>query len=160
MRKLTWDDLLIEKSKHDPARLLEDWRWLLEGTFRPIAWSKFGDCFLENASGAVQLLDVLGGELREVATSRDRFHELVNVQENQEEWLLSRLVFELHERGIIPGEGECYALKIHPALGGKIEADNVIILSMLVWSSISGQLYQQLDRMPPGSVITKFEIKT
>ena len=157
--KLTWDDLLIEKPKHDPERLLEEWRWLLDGTFQPIVWSKFGDCFIERESGAVELLDIVGGSVRKVADSPDHFQKLVNERANQGEWLLSHLIWELHQRGTIPKEGECYALKIHPALGGKLELDNIIVMSHLIWSSMSGQLYRQLRTMPPGSVITGFKIK-
>jgi len=154
--RLTWDDLLIEKPQADPQQLLEEWTWLLKGTYRPIVWSKFGDCFLERQSGDVDHLDVLGGGVRKVADSPDAFRNLINQRENQYEWMLAGMISDLHDRGLVPKEGECYALKTHPAIGGKLELENIIVMPLLVWSILSGQLYRQVK---DGVTITEFKLR-
>jgi T6SS immunity protein Tdi1, C-terminal len=159
MTKLTWDDLLTENPATDVATLFDDWQWLLKDEFRPLAWSKFGDCFLERRDGSVEMLDVVDGTVRKLAASRDEFYSLINMQENQEEWLMSLLVFDLHERELVPKPGECYAFTIHPLLGGKLVADNVMVMSLRVWCSMSGQLHQQLHDKPKDFIITGFRVK-
>jgi len=146
MIKLTWDDLITRQSPTDATRLYKDWEWLISGRFRPVAWSKFGDTFIERETGEVQLLDVVQGVISQIASSIDEFYDLLNIQENQEDWLLSYLVWELHTGGLVPAAGQCYALKIHPTLGGKLEVQNIITMDMPAWIAVSGQLHQQAAR--------------
>jgi hypothetical protein len=155
--KLDWADLLIEDSALDHKALLEDWRWLLHGPFRVIAGSKFGDWFVQRPDGRVEILDAIEGSIREVAPSHQEFQRLINRRENQEEWLLSALVVSLHEKGLVPGPGQCYGFKMPPVLGGEATSDNVEVMDLKVWVSISAQLHQQLHDLPEGTRITEFK---
>jgi hypothetical protein len=157
--KLTWDDLLIEDPTLDFQRLLADWKWLLQGQYRVVAGTKFGDWFIERPNGAVEILDATDGSLRQLAESTAAFRASINTQARQEEWLLSLLVLSLHEKGVIPGPGQCYGFKIPLILGGKAITDNVQVMDLVVWVSLCGQLHEQLSRLPPGGRITGFEVQ-
>ena len=156
--KLTWDDLLIEDPSLDDGRLLEDWEWLLSGQFRVVAGSKFGDWFVERPAGTVEMLDMVEGSLSEIASSRAEFQTLINTREKQELWLLSELVLTLHEKGLVPGAGQCYAFEVPPCLGGKVDSENVEVMDLVVWVSICGQLHRQTQALPPGTKISGFTV--
>jgi hypothetical protein len=149
---------LVEDPALDHHALLEDWSWLLKKPFRVIAGTKFGDWFIERPEGAVEILDALDGSLRQVASSSAEFQRLLNTKEKQEEWLLSLLVLTLHEKGVVPGPGQCYTFKVPPVLGGKAESDNVEVSNLKAWVSFCAQLHEQLQTLPPGTRITEFKV--
>jgi len=157
--KLTWDDLLIEAPDLDSGILAQGWSWLVKGEFRAIAASKFGDWFLERPNGAIQMLDAVEGTLKEVASSYSEFQELINTREKQEEWLLSELVFTLHEKNVVPSRGECYSFKLPLVLGGKAESDNVEVCDFRLWVSICGQIHEQTRDLPEGAGISSFRVE-
>ena len=156
--KLTWDDLLIEDAGMDHAALLEDWRWLLTGRFSVVVGTKFGDWFIERPDGRVEMLDTIEGAVRPVASSREEFQILINTPALREEWLLCELVSTLHEKGIVPGPGQCYAFRIPPVLGGEAVSDNVALMDIKVWMSLGGQMHKQVQALPPGASITGFKV--
>lgn len=151
--KPAWIDLLIDESTLDFSRLLQDWRWLLVGSFRVVVGSKFGDWFVERPGGAVEMLDMQSGQLRQVAGSRDEFYQLIRTREKQEEWLRSDLVTSLHERGIVPDAGQCYAFSVSPILGGKVDPESVELMDLAVWVSFCGQIQEQVRNLPPQTEI-------
>ena len=57
----------------------------------------------------------------------------------QEQHLLSLLVFALHERNIIPCNGECYGFAPHRALSGKIDIEHVVVTKIGAWQAICAQ---------------------
>lgn len=157
--QLGWADLMIEDPDLDPEALLRDWRWLLKGRFRLVAGSKFGDWFVERPDGSVEFLDAIEGTVRGLASSPREFRNLINTTEEQEEWLLSPLVLTLHEKGLVPGSGQCYGFKIPPILGGKVESDNVEVMNLAVWVSLCGQIHRQVQPLPPGTRISGFRLE-
>jgi len=64
------------------------------------------------------MLDVFSGEVERVAETHDAFVADVNDVSWQETYLVSRIVFELHEAGKVPGPKQCYAISPPAALGG------------------------------------------
>jgi len=157
--KLTWDDLLIEPPELESDALAHGWAWLVQGEFRAIAASKFGDWFLERSSGMIQMLDAIQGSLEQVASSYSEFQALINTRQKQEEWLLSELVLTLHEKNVIPARGECYSFKLPLVLGGKAESDNVEVCSFRLWVSLCGQIHEQTRNLPPGTRISGFRLE-
>jgi hypothetical protein len=151
MSRLTWSDLLIQDiSPDDCRRWLEPWSWLIEGHFAPEFLNKFGSWFLRRPEGHVEMLDVFTGRVEKVADSNEEFVGLVNEGWWQEVYLLSELVYELHQRGIIPGPGQCYALAPHPAVGGpnpangeKVDARFVMVMDIPAWQSLCSQFCQR-----------------
>jgi hypothetical protein len=148
MSRLTWDDLLIrEFSQDDCRRWLEPWSWLVGGVLAPEWLNKFGSWFFRRPEGHVEMLDVLTGTIEKVADSYQQFIAFANQPAWQEVYLLSRRVYELHERGTIPGAGQCYALAPHPLLGGPnpisgepVDPGFVMVMDIGAWQFFCSQL--------------------
>jgi hypothetical protein len=140
--KLTWDDLLIQSfSESDVRTWLGDWSGTVGGKVAPVFMSKFGDWFLRRPDGGTDELSVIEGTYKSVASTPEEFSRLVNTQEWQEVHLLSIQVAQLHERGLIPAAGQCYAFAPHPALTGRIDINRVMLMNIGVWQHICAQLF-------------------
>ena len=138
--KLTWDDLLIQKISESDARTwLGYWSNWVTGRVSPVFMSKFGDWFLRRPDGGTDEISVIEGTYTSVASTPDAFSSLVNSQAWQENHLLSFQVSQLHERGIVPGAGQCYAFAPHPALSGRIDISHAVIMDIGVWQHICAQ---------------------
>ena len=138
--KLTWDDLLIQNLTADRASAwLQHWDWLITGKVAPIFLTKFGNWYLRRPDNSVELLDVLEGSVAPAAPSLDDFYPMVNQQTWQEENLLSLMIYNLHLERKVPGPDECYGFAPHPRFTGKIERDQVVILTVNAWQSICAQ---------------------
>ena len=138
--KLTWHDLLIQSIPESDARTwLGYWSTMVGGRVAPVFMSKFGDWFLRRPDGGTDELSVIEGTYVSIASSPDEFASLVNTQAWQEQHLLSYQVAQLHERGIIPPPGQCYAFAPHPALLGRIDIERVMLMDIGVWQHICAQ---------------------
>lgn len=143
--KLTWDDLLIQSiTPSDASEWLGYWSGMVTGRVAPVFMSKFGDWFLRRPDGGTDELSVIEGTYSSVASTPEEFASLVNTQAWQEEHLLSFQVAQLHERGIIPPAGQCYAFAPHPALLGRIDIERVMLMDIRVWQSICAQHFQSV----------------
>lgn len=147
MSRLIWDDLLVRGFGPDKYRdWLAPWSWLVGGRLAPEFLNKFGSWFLRRPEGHVEMLDVLTGTLDKVADSYEEFIGLLNESWWQEVYLLSELVYELHQQGTVPGPGQCYALVPHPAIGGpnpttgdRIDPRFVMVTDIAVWQALCSQ---------------------
>ena len=147
--KLTWDDLLIQNfTESDVSTWLGNWSvsGRITGRVAPIFLSKFGDWFLRRPDGGTDEFSVIEGTYSQIASTPEEFAALVNTQAWQEQHLLSLLVAQLHERGIIPPPGQCYALAPHPVLLGRIDIGRALLMDINVWQSICSQTFTQLER--------------
>lgn len=141
-RQLTWDDLLIRDfTPEDAQHWLDPWHFLLAGQVAPVYLSRFGDWFLRRPDGSVDELSVLEGTLRQIARTPEEFESRLNSQEWQERHLLSFLVHQLHERGLVPGPGECYGFAPHPVLSGRIDLESAVIMPAGAWQAACAQLF-------------------
>jgi hypothetical protein len=122
------------------SELLAPWRPILNGRFRPIVFAAFGNLYFERPDGSVHVLDVLEGAVTDIAPSFTAFQALVNSREWQEEHLASELVWQLHQRGLKPAAGECYAISPHPAFTSNIALEQITPMSLAVWLSICAQV--------------------
>ncbi|MBO0700247.1 MAG: hypothetical protein J2P46_17740 [Zavarzinella sp.] len=145
--RLTWSDLLIEGiSPADFQRWLLPWSSVVRGRVAPAFMSKFGTWFLRRPEGHVEMLDVFTGKVSRVANTYEGFVAEVNDRSWQEVYLLSELVFRLHQEGKVAGPGECYALAPHPALGGPnplageaVDTRFVLVMDIGVWQHLCAQ---------------------
>ena len=138
--KLTWDDLLIQNIPEAEARTwLGYWSNKVTGRVAPVFLSKFGDWFLRRPDGSTDELSVIEGTYKTVASTPEEFGSLVNLQEWQEEHLLSFQVLQLHERGVVPSNGQCYAFAPHPIFTGRVDVSQVILMDIGVWQHICAQ---------------------
>jgi hypothetical protein len=144
--KLTWDDLLVQNfTESDVQAWLGNWPGRITGRVAPVFLSKFGDWFLRRPDGSTDEFSVIEGTYSRIASTPEEFSALVNKEEWQRQHLLSLLVAQLHERGVIPPAGKCYALVPHPVLLGRIDINRVILMDINVWQSICSQLFNQLE---------------
>ena len=67
-------------------------------------------------------------------------------------------IFERTVKGLNIGMNQCYAFKIAPILGGKIEVDNVEVMDLSVWLHMIGQVHFQVKDLPEGTEINGFKI--
>lgn len=139
MNSLTWDDLFVDASLLDFNSLLLEWPDQIAGEIRPIGASAFGDLFFERRSGDVIKLDVLEGGVHLVAPSFQRFGDLMNSPEWQEQHLLSQGIALLKEKGLSRNQGQFFGFAPHPALTGHIDWSRVMPLDAVVWNSICAQ---------------------
>ena len=121
--------------------------------------TSFGDWFLEAEDGAIHFLDAVAGELRPIAGSQAEFEEKANLQENLDDWFIAELVVLLRERGMNLKKGECYGYKLPPAVGGKMEVENIEATDLMVHQAVLGQILEQTKKLPPGTPITGFDVK-
>lgn len=98
--------------------------------------SKFGDWFLRHPDGSTSELSVIEGTYSRIASTPDEFTALVNSQEWQEEHLLSRVVYQLHKRKIIPAQGQCYGFLPHPRLLGRLDSSQALIMEIGAWQAV------------------------
>jgi hypothetical protein len=100
------------------------------------------------------MLDVFTGAVERVADSYEAVLAEVNQQWWQEVYLLSELVFKLHEAGKVPGPKQCYALAPHPALGGPspmldqtVDPRFVMVMDIGLWQSLCVQAIRREKRV-------------
>ncbi len=147
--KLTWDDLIIQNIAPEDARTwLGYWSGWVPGSAAPVFMSKFGDWFLRRPDGSTDELSVIDGTYSAIASTPEEFLALANTQTWQEEHLLSLDVYQLHERGIIPQQGQCYGLAPHPAWSGRMELEHVIVMEIGAWQKICADI---LSSQRPGT---------
>ncbi len=148
MIKLTWTDLIVENiTPQDFERWLQPWAPVLGGgPIAPVFLSKFGTWFLRRPAGHVEMLDIFTGEVARRADTYAEFVAEVNKVWWQEAFLLSKLVYRLHEEGKVPGPDECYGLAPPPALGGPnplrdepFETRFIMVLPINVWQHLCVQ---------------------
>jgi hypothetical protein len=145
--KLTWQDLLIEDVTEDQfEHWIDPWRGTLSGRAAVAFLNKFGVWFLRRPDGPVDMLDVFSGDVERVADSYDALVASVNEQAWQETYLLSKLVYQLHEAGKVAGPGECYAVAPpasfggpNPMAGDEVDLEWVSVMAIPVWQSICAQ---------------------
>ena len=145
--QLAWDDLLIQDITSEQFdQWLAPWTGVIVGRVAPAFMNKFGSWFLRRPEGYIEMFDVLTGRIERIADNYDTFVRDVNEQWWQETYLLSELVYQLHQYGKIPGPEQCFALAPHPALGGQNPANGdtvdpkfVMVTDIIVWQSICSQ---------------------
>src|ERR1043165_5750433 len=86
-------ELTICLSGLDTEALLRDWRWLVPKEFTPVQMSKFGHWFFTDSGGKVYNLDLIEGDLREMAPSITEYNRLKDLDEMRAEWFLDGFVF-------------------------------------------------------------------
>jgi hypothetical protein len=140
--RLTWEGLIIQNiAEQDFRAWIANWAGWVDGRVAPVFMSTFWDWFLRRSDGSTVELSVLEGTVETVARTPEEFARLVNTREWQEVHLLFQQFYELHERGTIPGSGQCYGFAPHPVLAGKIDTQTVMILDIPVWQSICAGIF-------------------
>ena len=151
---MTIHDYLIDQQGQDWGTLLRDWMPPLPPEFTLWLVNRFGDAFVvADDDGPVHMLDVGAGVLSCVADSRSHFADLLDVDNNADNWLLIPLVDQCGEAGMTLAPGQCYGFKIPPLLGGKYELSNVEPTDLAVHYSLLADIYKQTKDLTEGTPI-------
>ena len=133
--------------------LLADWRQLVPTTYTPVVMTALGDLFLRDEAGRIHFLDLMCGELKQVAISQEEFDGLCESREQRQSWFVSHLVMELRKlHGELPA-GRCFSCKVPLSLGGQLDADDFQPCDIQVHYSVLGQLHAQTRHLPPGTKV-------
>ena len=140
---------MIEASRYETPRLLAEWRWLVPSTDTPLFISVFGDWVFGHSDDSLWVLSVLEGTYSRVAHNAAEYNTL----NKSADWLDKTFIAGWQPiaagHGLLPNKDECLGWKVHPLIGGKLEAANLQVFSMLVYQSIMGQLHRQLQQRAP-----------
>src|SRR5687768_14460611 len=114
------DKYFIPASAIDQPAVLSAWSSLLPLGCRLLGASLFGDLFVVRESGEVCMLDLVAGELKQVAVCVEEFEWDMTRRERREELLMQSLAEAALSEGLSPGEGECLAFRTPPTLNGQL----------------------------------------
>ena len=87
----------------------------------------------------MHFLDTVGGELSQIAPTRDAFLVMRERAENLDQWYMADLALLCFERGLQPGEGQCLSFKIPPVLSGRLDPDNIEVCDLMVHESVTAR---------------------
>jgi len=112
----------------------------------------------EGNAEQVVLVDPGGGDMLESGMSLSEFHETAMVQEDP----LARPFYE-EWRSTVPDVGDiapqdCAGYRVPLFLGGQDEVDNIELVPLGVYWSISAQLYRGVRKLKPGTTIRQIHI--
>jgi hypothetical protein len=157
--RITWNELTVNLEGLNKDDLLSEWRWLLGDATQLFMVSSCGDMFLSDLQGHVFWLDSGTGQLHQIASHTAEFDTLRQQRQNADQWFMPQLVGDLMAAGVTLRPGECYSYKKPPILGGQIEPANFEPTDLSVHFNILGQIHKQVKDLPPGTKISKINIK-
>jgi len=144
-------DVMADPGDLDLQSLLDAWRWLELGEPAVLGATLLGDLVLEDASGAIHLLDTTTGQVRRLAASREVLDAAPSEVLN--DWFAAALAFDCLESGLSPGPGQCLSYKIPPALGGSFDLENLEVTDLDVHHHVVAQILEQVRDLPDGTPI-------
>jgi len=146
-------DLWRPANENLAKHTLAAWSWLLRKNYTLIGTSLFGDAFLKDDNGLIDMLDLVHGEVRQVAFCIEEFEFELESNNARNEWLMEPLARHLMASGLIPGVDQCYAFQTPPALGGQLKPQNVLLWDIFKYHSGLSSVFRQISGMPPGTQI-------
>ena len=144
---------LIDHSGIDWSLTLQEWDWVLPSTFDVWLLSRAGDLFITVADGSIQMLDVGGGALKCVASSKDDFVSMLDDAAMAESWLMTPVVDALVASGLHLQPNQCYSYRLLPILGGDYGAKGRVVLRIEEHFSWWGSVQRQVAELPDGAEV-------
>ncbi len=147
---------ILEQSQFDWSTILKTWHWLLPAEFTLWFMNRFGGLFIVTNDGSIYLLQMDDGEFNKIANSKDAFSNLIDEDNNANEWLYIPLVDKLVSNDVYLKDGECYGFLKPPVIGGDYVPENVKPISVADYVGYLGSFYEHIKDLPDG---TKVEFK-
>jgi hypothetical protein len=147
------NDYLIDQVGFDWQAMLSGWADILPETFTTWLVNRFGDVFIIAEDGSVQHLDIAGGTLHRVADTRDQFADLIDVQQNANNWFMIPLVDQCVKLGMLLSPRQCFGFKIPPLLGGAYEPRNVAPVDLMENYAFLADIWSQTKDLTDGSPV-------
>jgi hypothetical protein len=147
------DPHFIPASAIDAPAVLSVWSAMLPAGCKLLGASLFGDLFLARESGEVDMLDLVSGELKQVAVCVGEFDWDRAQPQRREELLMQSLADAALSGGLKPGAGECLAFRTPPILGGQLRPDNLVRWDFVEYHSGLAKLWPQIKDLPLGTEV-------
>jgi hypothetical protein len=147
------DPHFIPVSAIDASAVLSVWSGLLPTGCKLLGASLFGDLFVARESGEVDMLDLVAGELKQVAVCVEEFDWDRTQPKRREELLMQSLADAALSAGLKPGAAECLAFRTPPMLGGQFQPDNLVPWNFVVYHSGLAKLWLQIKDLPLGTEV-------
>ena len=141
----------------DLGDICSSWQWILNDQKSVALISCIGDLFLIGNDDTINWLDTSIGQIKKVANNLGEFEQLLNEEENIDNWFLATVVKQLVNNGKTLKENEVYSFKVLPALGGDYSADNFEPTDISVHFNFTGQIHEQIKDLPEGTKINNFK---
>ena len=136
--------LAIEASRFDCDELLQEWRWLVPPSAKPLLIGAFGDWVFGAPDGGVYMLCLFEGTFERVADSTAEFNRLKEQEQFRDDRFHADWVTVAAAHGLVPKEDECLGWKAAPIFGGPFRPENIAIYPMVIYQSLQGELHRQL----------------
>lgn len=133
--------------------LRQVWAWALNDPTQVLMVNAFGNVLVTCHDGT--LWRVIPEELT-ARKIRDDKNYLAAFEDEQfrEDWLFEG-VTDAAGAALGPlGEGQCYAFKTWPIMGGPFTPDNMYVATTTEWLGVSGEVGRQIKDLPNGAKIT------
>lgn len=147
------DDYLLDHADVDWPTLLSPWHWLLPDTVTVWMVNRFGDVFAALGDNTIHMLDVGGGTFERVADSRDHFAELLDTDDNANDWLMIPLINDLVSNGKLLRPGYCYGYLRNPVLGGDYTLENTVVIPIAEHFGLNAEFHQHIKDLPDGTPV-------
>lgn len=131
---------------------LSAWATLVPRSARVVHTNLFGDAFAVDEHGTVHMLERGACSADEIASSEEEFWR--KLQNDEDGWQLRPLADDCRDQGMLLREGQCYAFKTLPILGGKYEAANIYVCDWSEWFSFTAEVFRQIGDLPDGTTVT------
>jgi hypothetical protein len=149
------DPHFIPAKTIDAPAVLSMWSALLPAGCELLGASLFGDLFVARESGEVYMLDLVSGELKQVAVCVEEFDWDRTQPQRREELLMQSLADTALSAGLKPGAGECLAFRTPPMLGGQLRPDNLVRWNLVAYHNGLAKLWPQIKDLPLGTVVVR-----
>ena len=150
-------DYTLDVDGADWPDLLSGWAWLIPREFTVWFVNRFGDIFMVFEDGSVRKLDVGAGSLEKLAENREHFAEVIDEENNANDWLMIPLVDKLIGAGVKLTPGECYSYVELPVLGGDYTLANTRVVPLERHYKAFGPIHERIKDMPDGTRV-KFDV--
>jgi hypothetical protein len=137
----------------DAGLILGNWAALLGKPYRLHGMSLFGDLFLIAPGGAVDMLDLVSGDCKQIAWCVEELEYEIGKDQGQREWLMAPLADAARRSGLQLAEMQCYAYRTPPMLGGSLDPSNLVPWDIYKYHSGLPKLFAQIRGLPAGTQI-------
>lgn len=135
-------------------RLLQEWKWLVQGSYRLLALNPFGDLFLEDPNGGVCRLDVTSAEFRRIADSKIDFTNAADESVKKKEWFLEDLAWLAEQKGCRPAKCQCIGYKIPVVFEESANMpDNLYVADLYEFVAFMGDVHGQMRDVRDGEKV-------
>ena len=133
--------------------LRSTWAWLLPDPVRILMQNAFGNMLVACHDGTLWRVIPEALTAKKIRDDKN-FLAAFEDEAFREDWLLEGVAdAALAALGPLR-EGQCYAFKTWPIMGGAFTPDNMYVATMTEWLGVSGEVGKQIKDLPNGATIT------